>query len=67
MMGVDDTRNVKSDIAIKYRLYIFAFRWIFINIDVMLVLPHLVKNFPAFHGNRRFITMFTRSHYLSLS
>jgi hypothetical protein len=27
----------------------------------------LVKKFPAFYGTRRFITSFTRAHYLSLS
>jgi hypothetical protein len=27
----------------------------------------LVKKFPAFYGTRRFITVFTRAHHLSLS
>ena len=27
----------------------------------------LVKKFPAFYGNRRFITEFTNAHHLSLS
>jgi hypothetical protein len=26
-----------------------------------------VKKFPAFYGTRRFITVFTKTHYLSLS
>jgi hypothetical protein len=26
-----------------------------------------IKKFPAFYGTRRFITVFTRAHYLSLS
>jgi len=27
---------------------------------------HLVKKFPAFYGNRRFITAFTRAHFLKI-
>jgi len=29
--------------------------------------PQLVKKFPAFYGNRRFITAFTNARHLSLS
>jgi hypothetical protein len=32
-----------------------------------LKLPKLLKKFPAFYGNRRFITAFTRARHLSLS
>jgi hypothetical protein len=28
--------------------------------------PHLVKKFPAFYGNRRFITAFTTTRHLSI-
>jgi len=29
--------------------------------------PQLIKNFPAFHGTRRFITAFTNARHLSIS
>ena len=32
-----------------------------------LTAPHLVRNFPAFYGTRRFITVFTKARHLSLS
>jgi hypothetical protein len=32
-----------------------------------LTLPQLVKKFPAFYENRRFITAFTRAHHAFLS
>jgi hypothetical protein len=32
-----------------------------------LIVPQLVKNFPAFYKTRRFITLFTSGHHLSLS
>jgi hypothetical protein len=32
-----------------------------------LKLPKPLKKFPAFYGNRRFITAFTRAGHLSLS
>ena len=32
-----------------------------------LTVPHPVKKFPAFYGNRRFITAFTSARYLSVS
>jgi hypothetical protein len=32
-----------------------------------LRVPKLVKKFPSFYGNRRFIASFTRAHHLSLS
>jgi hypothetical protein len=32
-----------------------------------LTVTHLVKKYPAFHGIRRFITVFTTAHHWSLS
>ena len=31
-----------------------------------LTVPQLVKNFPAFYGSRKFITIFTSTHHPSL-
>jgi len=31
-----------------------------------LTVPQLVKNFPTFYGNQRFISAFTRGRHLSL-
>jgi hypothetical protein len=31
-----------------------------------LIVTHLVRNFPAFYGTQRFITVFTRAHHWSL-
>jgi hypothetical protein len=32
-----------------------------------LIVIQLVKNFPSFHGTRRFITVFTKARYWCLS
>jgi hypothetical protein len=32
-----------------------------------LIVPHLVKKFPAFYGTQRFITVFTTACHLALS
>jgi len=32
-----------------------------------LIVTHIVKKFPVFYGTKKFVTVFTRARYLSLS
>jgi hypothetical protein len=48
---------------LKYKLFLYIHPLMELSPLERAPIVQLLKNFPAFYGNRRFITMFTRALY----